>query len=351
IRSRATDVFNARNGTSRHVIATLFSRTIPNNSLQKCDETRPHQTTQMETSPPASMLQIQLFHHFSTEVMSSFNNHSQESTALSDIFIQKGLSTPYLMNEILALAALHLGLVHPSQKEYYHYHATQLQTHAISLFNSTIGDIDEEACIPAFLFSSILGSHVLCKTLRFREEDELSAFLTKFVQYASVHRGVRTVAGRSWRTLNQPSLKSLVQRSSLAANPQRCEIRSGLLQRIKAAKLGSIVTEHYTQTVELLRFETESPGEGIQNVNCTAVIAWTVQVPAEYFDHLALGRPEALVILAHWAVMLNYHRDFWVFGDGGDFLIRSITEYLGPEWETWLAWPKGCLQRDSVEAI
>jgi hypothetical protein len=40
-------------------------------------------------------------------------------------------------------------------------------------------------------------------------------------------------------------------------------------------------------------------------------------------DLLLQRRPEALVILAHYAALPHSCPDSWMFGDGGKFLIKS----------------------------
>ena len=77
-----------------------------------------------------------------------------------------------------------------------------------------------------------------------------------------------------------------------------------------------------------------------------AVIAWPVMIPEEYIHALHMRRPEALVILAHYAVLLHKYRQLWIFGDGGRFLIESICDFFGADWEGWLEWPMEAL-RDS----
>jgi hypothetical protein len=74
-----------------------------------------------------------------------------------------------------------------------------------------------------------------------------------------------------------------------------------------------------------------------------ALVAWTLLVPPEYIDLLAERRGEALVILAHYGALVNTHRQQWLFGDGGEYLVRSISQYLGPDWEEWLHWPQQIL--------
>lgn len=58
--------------------------------------------------------------------------------------------------------------------------------------------------------------------------------------------------------------------------------------------------------------------------------------------------PGHLNILVAWPVMVS--RDYvdliypcladWVFQDGSQFQIESITQYLGPTWHEWLEWPR-----------
>jgi hypothetical protein len=78
-------------------------------------------------------------------------------------------------------------------------------------------------------------------------------------------------------------------------------------------------------------------------------MAWPVLISFEFLQMLRQRRPEALVILAHWAVFLHYHRDFWVFGDSGRFLLESTRKYLGTYWDDWMAWPMEVLEAEGVQ--
>jgi hypothetical protein len=82
--------------------------------------------------------------------------------------------------------------------------------------------------------------------------------------------------------------------------------------------------------------------------NSHAIFAWSVIVGADYIDLLSCRQPEGLVILAHYAVPLHMRRDHWMLGDGGRYLIESISQFLGPVWETSLSWPNQCLQQDAL---
>jgi hypothetical protein len=54
---------------------------------------------------------------------------------------------------------------------------------------------------------------------------------------------------------------------------------------------------------------------------------------------LSRRKPEALIILAHYAVLLHRRRRVWLVGNVGWILIQEISKFLGTFWKTWLDWP------------
>lgn len=66
-------------------------------------------------------------------------------------------------------------------------------------------------------------------------------------------------------------------------------------------------------------------------------------MPQEFTELLSQRRPEAIAIMGHWALLLHYSRDLWHVADSGSYLLRSISEYLGQDWEQWLSWPLSVL--------
>jgi hypothetical protein len=254
-----------------------------------------------------------------------------------------GLRTPYLLNELLALAAMHLSRIRPPKRDHYHYNATQLQTHAISIFNETDAVLTEENCTSVFLFSSVLGAHLLCETLTSRSTN-LSDFLGRFIQYTNLSRGVRTVASQARGALDQSDLGGLWRQNVM--NVPLCNPYAKLLETITSAKLGSQLTDIYKTTIDCLQSVTNFDRSSSQQ----PIISWPVRVSDDYLECLTLYRPEALVIFAYYAVLLHLHRDLWVFGDSGIFIINSITRYLGSEWSNWMEWPQQQVQHTSVDS-
>ncbi|KAH7118519.1 hypothetical protein B0J13DRAFT_513515 [Dactylonectria estremocensis] len=292
---------------------------------------------------------LAFFHHaqyyFNSELMADGSSAYTAATV-----IEYGLQAPYLMNELLAVAALHLGHLNPGRLDYQQ-HATALQTRALSSFNDAKEDVSPTTCVPMFIFSSLLGLHVLHDTLRNRP-DNFSVFLDQFMGYIGLHRGVSTVTNRSWSIIKESKLNPIISHieDAYSSGDDGAEEVNILYDMVSESHLNEASVETYHQSIRTLRRTlnlhrslTEKclqPSEG--------PATFCITVNEEYIEYLKQRRPEALVILAFYATMLHWSRNFWVFGDGGQYLIQAITAYLGSHWERWLAWPNSVLQSGSL---
>lgn len=79
---------------------------------------------------------------------------------------------------------------------------------------------------------------------------------------------------------------------------------------------------------------------------------WSFRIPVEFLELLEARRPFALVVLAHYAVVLHNLRDSWWMGDWGIKILKEIGDILEPEWQELINWPidaTGCfLPRSEV---
>jgi hypothetical protein len=252
---------------------------------------------------------------------------------------------PYLVNELLAFSALYLSTTRPDRREYYRYHATQLQTDALSIFKESSPEVTRENCVHLFVFAAGLGVHMLCDTLIYREGD-FAIFLNRFVHFFRVYHGVRTIVNKAGHMVQDTPLGPVFKMGTDLYKFSGC-LGHGcqlLLDLICRANLGNELTEIYRQAVESLQSclnVIEKRGE--LHVGINAVATWPILMKIEFGEFLEQRRPEALVILAHYACLLHQFRDFCLFGDSGAFIIQEITGYLGPEWEEWMAWPNQVL--------
>lgn len=291
---------------------------------------------------PVNMLHVELLHNLSSETIPMFNRTDRTPDISFQDILRYSFKAPYLMNELLSLSALHLSIVRPTQQSFYRHHSTQLQNYALKSFNDLSPDIADEMYVSVFLFAGILGMHMLCETLVCRD-NEFENFLDRFVQHTILHHGVRTFAGQGrWELLQQTSLKPLLKLGErippldTSLGPV-CQV---LLDRIKGICHDNSTIKIYQQAVQALQAVTtviDSQGPGANSAD--VLVAWPVLVPCEYIDLISQRKGEALVILAHFGALVDTHKDSWVFRDGGKYLVDSISQHLGSEWEEWLHWP------------
>jgi hypothetical protein len=268
--------------------------------------------------------------------------------------VREAFKSPFLMDELLALAAAHKStLLDDERRDWHRTEATRLQTRALTQFNVAHPDVSDDNCLAVFLFSALLGQHVLFDT--FSSLQDLPGVLDKLVQCLGLHRGIAIIAGQSW-----PMLQDHIMPPHLAAMPEihrrtvpetssppgdECADLTRLLDR---SELSASSDRACRTAVEVLQ-----PMFDAQRVTCTQSCAdrrlivvqeWPVRIPSDYISLLSQRRPEAMVILAYYAVLLHHARDYWVVGDAGKFLIRSISEHLGAYWAEWLVWPNHMLE-------
>lgn len=134
-----------------------------------------------------NVLHLELFNHFSEIICPLFAGKDPDlCLKYLKNYHKAAFSGVYLMHEILAFAARHLSITgHPSKTQRYAREATVLQTRALSLFNASLQDPQADTIIATFLFSSLLGTHLLSDTIASRHMD-LDSFLGHFVGYLKV---------------------------------------------------------------------------------------------------------------------------------------------------------------------
>ncbi|KAK8005505.1 Upc2 protein [Apiospora arundinis] len=311
-----------------------------------------HECTAQPPQAGFDMRHLVLLHHLDTHVVgsSSFLSWTGVNAAnlYSEAVFKPAVSAPYLMHELLAFSALHLSTqqVDDAARADYLQQATALQTRALALFNAVEHDVREENCMALFAFSSLLGMHTLFDAVASCKD--LGDILDKTIHYLKVHRGVYAITSRSWQILRQSEIRCIVDAIETGAKlyeqqpddtDNECNRLSSLL-RAHSDKLGPGPYRACQEAVEALHWTFGVRRTVHAPYSTHVTLAWPVRVTADFAELLQQRQPIALVILAHWAVLLHVDREFWIFGDAGQRLIRALLTYLGSYWDKWLDLPR-----------
>lgn len=307
------------------------------------------QTLDEAINPKHMELLIHLLHN-----KEMFNLGDRVSDHFSGISraLQIGLKSLYLLYQLLAFSARHLAFLHPGNSTSYLHQADTLQTRAISLFNAAWTGVDESNCVAVLLFSAILGHHIFADTLAKRDPGGLESFITHYTQCIEMHRGIHTIAKTSWPLLMDTELEQMLLGSAkFTSQPPR----GNQCQRVKelvdsAEGMGEEDKEACRRAIQYLQvgFDAVLADEEEDELSnkYQMIFSWTMLAPPEFTGLLVAKRPEVLVLLAYYALLLHYGRSKWQVGDAGVYILGIVVDYLGPQWDHWLEYPREMIARD-----
>ena len=257
------------------------------------------------------------------------------------VALNASADAPYLLHEIMAFSARHLAALRPEKSQEYLAQSVRLQNVAISHFNVGQVQVDESNCVAMILFSSILGRHLLIDALAVRTPD-FAHFLARYTQHTRIRQGLRAVAKGSWPLLLQTDLKAFLSWGSrIMQSPGEGPECDSLRHLISQSSLPVDAAEACGKAIDALQagFDELRSLEGEGALRCQIVYMWSIMAPMEFLDLLEQHHPEAIVILAYYAVLLHGARSTWQIGDSGAYIVNSISQFLGPHWSQWLSWP------------
>ncbi|KAH7384643.1 hypothetical protein BKA66DRAFT_416650 [Pyrenochaeta sp. MPI-SDFR-AT-0127] len=309
--------------------------------------------------PPLNMRHMELLTHFILEAGPSLIDYPLLDRGWFRLMMPDALSAPWLMHQLLALSAMHLSFSRPTEAKHYREEATALQMQALTLFNENMDGITAENCGATLMFASFLGLHSFAEAVADTEVDA-NGFLDRFVTYLNLHRGVKAVTQVSWELLLRSSFSSLLTSASETLDAAASQIHeqatainehlSRLLDQADMSTASETACRDAISHLQLIyksdpysrEDSREDTPEGDQHKG-DLIWAWPIMISGTFTELLMKRRPEALIILSHYAVLLHRRRHIWLVGRGGRMLIEGITKSLGSYWRNWLDWPNQVL--------
>ncbi|RDL31401.1 Uncharacterized protein BP5553_09610 [Venustampulla echinocandica] len=337
---------HSQGGFTLHHATPLTATSISNSDSPEppsINKTNNHQDLTLDGAINFNHMEL-LIHAIHDKELFNLGDRVSDYSASMSLALKRGLKSPYLLHQLLAFSARHLAFLHPECSASYFHQAVALQTRAVSLFNAAWTGVDESNCVAILLFSVALGHHLLADTLAKRDPGGLEGFMTHYVQCMEMHRGIHTIATTAWPQLMESELESVLSFSSGFASRKP---RGNQCQRIRELVDGADgLVEEDKETCRLairylqVGFDALLAEEEEQGNRYQMIFAWTMLAPPEFTGLLAAKRPEVLVLLGYYALLLHYGRDMWQVGDAGAYILGIIVDYLDPKWHHWLEYPR-----------
>ncbi|KAJ0125497.1 hypothetical protein J7T55_006846 [Diaporthe amygdali] len=292
---------------------------------------------------------MKLLWFYSTETYASFAIEAGRIPFIDRILkshiIQFAFQSPFLMDCILGLSALHMQSLHmtvPVSK------AIMYRARAFSGYRKAIERADPKD-FPALLSCSLL----LCmlSSEAFREPDMKPLYI---IDWMVLWRGIGLIMELiPIDTIVSSGLEKLFSRPAFNLNQTALHIPNNLFFMITSIKEDDEdypYVEAYYNTLKFLGGLYLELETGFSPILSMRIITWFTFLPKPFIELGRKRRPRALVILAHYVAFLKMVEGVWWMLGIGDRSIQEIIDYLGPEWQSLLSVPRAAMSiHDKVE--
>ena len=266
----------------------------------------------------------------------------------------------FLKHGILACAALHLAHLNPTERRRYQMIAACHQARGLPPFRALVPNPTEENCNAILAFANLLVVHCFAA-----EEQDAEFFLLKgggdgnllsgMPDWLEVVRGSCTMFSHVWGKMKtglmRPLIEETISEKELPIIPENPEHSSRLKELLTLPILGpnpptgellsETMTAYSTALIALARAFASAQDAKEKGVFTmwTAVTIWPARFSIEYLDLLRRKEPAALVLLAHYCILLGPLETSWYMSGFRKRLLTRIYFQLDDDWRKWLEWP------------
>ncbi|KAJ8119404.1 hypothetical protein ONZ43_g3637 [Nemania bipapillata] len=234
-----------------------------------------------------------------------------------------------------------MSLKRPDRAAYYCDLAAKLQASALTGYWETLKKIDSTNCLDIFIFSHLLALCIFWETFSLPGAD-LGTLLERLVGCIRLLRGIDVVLQSWFECLVQTDLGPIITQSQIlttAENVSQDECR-GLREMLSQADLSASSIQTCQESIDALqKYLDYENSVDFPSASTHQAFSWLITTSEDFTNLLDLRRPEALVILAHYATLLHRRRGSWVIRDAGYQVLFHIHGYLGRRWDQWLTFP------------
>ncbi|MCJ1471707.1 hypothetical protein MMC13_000347 [Lambiella insularis] len=280
---------------------------------------------------------LRLMHHFTLTVYKTIGTSPEATAVWHDLIPQLAFEHDFLLHGILALASLHLALTSPSSREASSATALRHYTAAIGLFRPHLNSITSSNISPIFAFSTLVPLYIFGYTHTFALP--LNP-LPEIFEIIAVLRGCAGIVRSGAEWLENGPFKHLLlpePTDPLQALPIEIEVALSTLSIYNGKTTAdTMLLNSYSEAIGVLResFKLALNAPGEQKVALPFPILISPEVPMRMRE----GDPIALVILAHYGVILHWlGTSIWMKGWGAQ-TVDAVKNAVGEDWQKCITW-------------
>jgi hypothetical protein len=287
-----------------------------------------------------------LLQHYITSTSLTISTDAETTTLWQDTVPRLARQHPFLMHGILACAELHLAYLYPAEERDHVLRASMHQELAMPIFRSAIANVDKDNCHAILAFSHALviytwASEKQDERLLLVEADRQDIlppwlyFLRGGCElFCKVWHQVET--GPVWALASACGIPLVVPDSKtdlvvylLSAIPEQTSPGAWTLEECKI---------YHDAAVQLgTAFSSTPPTEIFTTWDALRI--WPMYISVEFYALLQRLHSGALILLAHFCILLQRVESHWYFEGRATRLLSTILRRLDRRWHHYIKWP------------
>jgi len=295
--------------------------------------------------PALNLEDLELLHHFSTEVYATLSARPAVRRVWQKAVPKDAVTHPHLMHCILAISALHLANQEyegqdSEAQERYRRAALRHEAAAISLCWPLLNHVTAANCQSLFTSGWILGIFTAARN-QVSDMSNSDTVIEGVLAIGQQARGVYAVLDACDQWLRSGEFDVFLRLNPWDDAPPIVPDIDEALQAIYKTIEASLEYDEarrsmYSAAIKLLRFSFQAPTVNPQYP--TVVFSWLSFMDRNFVGLMEQKDAMALVILAHYGVLLHTAASWWWCGDLGARLVKSIYDSLEQS-RHLLTWP------------
>ena len=282
-----------------------------------------------------------LLRHYQTSTYTTIATGIDDQVLWQQTVTQIAREHEFVLLAVLAVTSLHIAQLNPDHRSEYALQAASYQDRAMPLFRKNVANANSDNCHAILVFLHFLVLYTLAAEqhdddllLVTREDDQVVPIWLHFIRSACVmlcdvwdwvEAGPCSVLASAWdapfnisKAYNESILDKLLTlipptSSERAWDPDAIRVYKEAASELALAFACSESSPKILTTWDLLRI-------------------WPVRISAEFMTLLHQEHPCALILLAHYSMLLRRIGLSWYFGRRADGLLRTIHRKLDPYW-------------------
>ena len=288
---------------------------------------------------------LSLLHHYITHTSMSLFSQTHLHQLFQRIIPSYATEHAFLMHGLLAISSLHLAINDPSQRTLHTDVARGHQTKALQTYLPSLDHLTPSNCHAIFAFSCL----TVLQTFAYQQFAPRGESLNAALQIMAFSRGLRAiyVISQTWmlggdlcETLQMDDLEDVPISADVDHALRRLATYNNTVYAHTADDKAEVGKKAYAHAIDRLRHVFGSRGrEGRFNL-----MLWPVVVQEQFVEMAKNGDSFALVLLAHYGVLLDLAFQGWWSESFGKRLVEDIRDKLGGvghgnRWSELLEWP------------